>query len=315
MERSKRILGLGAAAVIALLAMTFFMADNLTSTTDAAEGGPEMALTVSEGGTCEGSTCTVEPGAAFTLSVEVLTAPAEGYILAQSYVVFGSDLTYKPTDLPLDEFSFPECSPASIALRDQLDPESVLSGCITGILVRPVSTYTGNFLNYSMNCSAGDSSTLVQLLPEGDPIALTNGALFKDPGDNPIIPKVSNITIVCGAGGGDPTDTPDVPDETPTNTPDDVPVDTPTNTPTNTPVPPTSTPSEQQCGDVNDNEAVDAVDALLILQVEAGLIDGADRLPKGDQADVNGDGNVDSRDAALIQQVVAGLLDQDRLTC
>ena len=77
----------------------------------------------------------------------------------------------------------------------------------------------------------------------------------------------------------------------------------------------TPTPSPQLCGDVNASGTVDAVDALLILQVEAGLIANLDRLEKPGQADVNSDDNVDSRDAALIQQVVADLLAQDRLTC
>ena len=51
MERSKRTLVFGTAVVIALLAVTFFMADNLTSTTNAAEGGAEMILTI-PGGDC-----------------------------------------------------------------------------------------------------------------------------------------------------------------------------------------------------------------------------------------------------------------------
>ena len=166
-----------------------------------------MVLTVKDSGTCEGSTCTLEPGAAFTLSVEIVEAPPEGYIFIGSYVVFGPDLIYKPSEKALDEFSFPECTLASIALRSQLDDESVLSGCITGVLVRPVSNYVGNFLNYAMNCSEGDSTTVVELLPEGDPVALTNGALFKLEDDTPVVPKVSNIPVVCGSGG-DPTATP-----------------------------------------------------------------------------------------------------------
>ena len=56
-------------------------------------------------------------------------------------------------------------------------------------------------------------------------------------------------------------------------------------------------------GDVTGDGRVTAVDALLILQAEAGLL----RLTPAQRrrADVNGDGVVDSRDALLIQRFVA----------
>ena len=105
-----------------------------------------MALAVKGAGNCSGSTCTVPLGAAFTLAVEVVTAPSQGYVLAQSYVDFGPDLNYNPSAAPLDEFSWPECTPASLPVRGQLDDESIISGCLTGILTRPVSNYVGNYV-------------------------------------------------------------------------------------------------------------------------------------------------------------------------
>ena len=311
MERSKKIFVLGAAFVIALLAVTFFMADNFTSTTDAAGGGPEMILTVKTGGECDGSKCTVPLDGSFTLAVEIVDAPTD-YILAQSFIEFGSDLIYKPTDTALEEFVWDGCTPSSIALRDQLEPTSVLHGCLTGIFEPfPVSNYVGNLIDLSMNCSSGESSTLVELLPfvAGQ---RTSGALFKDADQTEFIPKVSNLTINCGTGPPPATPTEAGPTEPPTITPTEGPTDVPTETPVPTVTP---TPSPQLCGDVNASGTVDAVDALLILQVEAGLIASIDRLAKPGQADVNSDDNVDSRDAALIQQVVADLLAQDRLTC
>lgn len=317
MNRNKRILALGSAVVIALLAVTFFMADTLTSTTNAADGGPEMSLTVKDGGTCEGSTCTVAPGADFTLTVEIVTAPAQGYILAQSYIVFGADLTYTPSALALDEFSWPECTPASLPVRGQLDDESVLSGCLTGILVRPVSNYAGNFLNYAMTCSSGTSSTEVQLLEAGHPDALTNGALFKDENDLEIVAKVSNITVNCGAGAPPETNTPTGPTDTPGPTATTGPSATPTETPeaTDTPVPP-----DQLCGDVDLNETVNSVDSLQILFVVAALTT-LDSLDAPENADVgtasssgNPDGEVTSVDSTFILQHTAGLLGEP-LTC
>ena len=48
-----------------------------------------------------------------------------------------------------------------------------------------------------------------------------------------------------------------------------------------------------------------SIDAALVLQHEAGLLETLDCLAG---ADVNFDGNIDSRDALLILQDVAGLL-------
>lgn len=61
----------------------------------------------------------------------------------------------------------------------------------------------------------------------------------------------------------------------------------------------------QDLGDVNGDGEVTALDAALILQYEAGLVDS---LPCLDAADVNGDGTVDLEDAGLILQFVANVI-------
>jgi hypothetical protein len=65
--------------------------------------------------------------------------------------------------------------------------------------------------------------------------------------------------------------------------------------------------AEDVPGDANCNDDVDAVDAALMLQRNAGLVD---ILGCEENADVNGDGRVDSIDAALVLQFIAGLLEQ-----
>ena len=86
-------------------------------------------------------------------------------------------------------------------------------------------------------------------------------------------------------------------------------VDVPTETPTSTPVPPTptATPTEEPAltGDVNDDATVNSIDALLVLQYGANLLDALANLGN---ADVNANGIIDSVDAALILQHTAGLL-------
>jgi len=60
-------------------------------------------------------------------------------------------------------------------------------------------------------------------------------------------------------------------------------------------------------GDANCGGAADSIDAAIVLQFGAGLLD---ELACPDAADVNGDSLIDSRDAALILQLGAGLLDR-----
>ena len=94
--------------------------------------------------------------------------------------------------------------------------------------------------------------------------------------------------------------------ETPTATTSPV-VAPATDTPTATAVPPaTSTPtSVSPLGDVSCDGVVNPVDAALILQFAAGLINA---MPCGGSADVNGDGRTDPIDASLILQFAAGLI-------
>lgn len=66
----------------------------------------------------------------------------------------------------------------------------------------------------------------------------------------------------------------------------------------------TATPAPPP-GDGNCDRAVNSIDAALILQFDAGLID---PLPCLDSADTNGDGAVNPIDAALVLQLEAGLL-------
>jgi alpha-tubulin suppressor-like RCC1 family protein len=99
------------------------------------------------------------------------------------------------------------------------------------------------------------------------------------------------------------TDTPQ-PAATDTPTPTDAPsisTDTPQPAATNTP----ASPPAGLIGDVDGSGSVNAIDAALILQFVAGLLDS---LPCPQNADTNGDGNVNSIDAALILQFSAGLI-------
>jgi hypothetical protein len=78
---------------------------------------------------------------------------------------------------------------------------------------------------------------------------------------------------------------------------------TPTKTPTRTP----TTPPGGLAGDANCDGHVNSIDASLMLQLSAGLVQ---HLSCEDAADVNHDGHVNAIDASLVLQYVAGLINQ-----
>lgn len=163
----------------------------------------------------------VPAGAKFSVAVDMVTVPAGGYVLAQSYIVVPEALTYNPTSYAADEFVWPDCN-TSVALRNNVIASSWLHGCTTGVLPPlPVSNYSGSFIELSMTCSATASGGSLRLLPHGDPVALTNGSVYALADGTQVVPWTADLTVNCQNPA---TATP-----TPTNTL--------TSTPTNTPTP------------------------------------------------------------------------------
>lgn len=265
--RTKIVLKLAFVAVIAVaaVAMLFAWDQPTQERAEAASGGPEMGLSVPlvdtttcPSGTPSGHVC-VEAGNSFTLSVDAIGIPATGYVLTQTYVVYGTELAYKQASAA-SEIVWPNCNAVPLSSLWEADGTlttdlgvavAVSHGCLTGLIPPlPTSTHLGNLVNLSFNCPATSSSTEVKLLPEGDAIAGTNGSLYKDADIVSIIPKVSNLFIDCIGPTPTPTETPIPPTDTPTLSP------TPTNTPT--PLPP---PSERPDVKVTKVDLADPVDS------------------------------------------------------
>ena len=291
----------------------------------AAGGGPEMRLTAN-GCTAD---CSFATGESFTLAVDIVTAPAAGYVAIQSFIDYGGNLIYDIDGQPAETEIVWADLDSRVALRQSVGAGLVNHGGVSA-LIPPflVSTDTGNFVEIKMTCSAGDTSTQVDLLPLGDHQARTVGAGFALVDGiliTEVIPKVSGLLIHCGAGG--PLDAP-----TPTAPPTSTPVPTSTPGPTSPPGPtltlgpgflsnptpgfgefgdatiglpgPTSA-VRRWAGDLNCDNLFTAIDATLILELHAALLP---ELPCPRDSDVNGDGLTNSVDAALILQFSAGLL-------
>ena len=276
--------------VVLLAASALVLVGAFTARLDGASavsGGPEMRLTAN-GCTVD---CTFATGESFTLAVDIVTAPAAGYIAVESFIDYGDVLIYDIDGQPAeDEIVWADLD-IRVALRVSFGAGLIYHGGLSGLgSLVPVSTATGNFVEIKMTCSADDTSTQVDLLPYGDQQTVTSGTVFVE-GDlhSQVTPKVSGLVIHCGAGG--PLDTP-----TPTPTQTSTPKPPPTPTPTTLP------PS---IGNVNCDAFVSAVDASLILQLHARLIL---ELPCAESSDVNDDGRTDSVDAALVLQSSAGLI-------
>ena len=309
MKRRSTYLGFGLVAVSALVAVAFFLAGQ-TQTTSAAGGGPEMRLTANG---CAAD-CTFALGEEFTLAVEIVEAPAGGYVLAQSFIDFGTDLTYDASLVPTaDEITWDDCEGVTAVRAQTVGPHVVNHGCLTGLIGPLPSNYVGTLVEISLTCSPGNSTTEVLLLPEGDPVAITSGAAFATP--EVVSAKVSNVSVTCGEGPAADTPTPtNTTAPPPTNTPCPGVCPTAPPPPTNTPTPTATPVPEFVCGDVNRDGAVTVLDALWVLWFDAGLIDFILPIKDNDRdgvedmiADVSGDGVVNSIDAALILQIEAGL--------
>ncbi|MCH7699144.1 MAG: hypothetical protein IH865_09445 [Chloroflexi bacterium] len=272
----------GALALFGVVTLIGLMASGIiwhgSDAASAASSGPEMGLSVPPGdtttcpsGTDPGHVC-IDVGSSFTLSIEAIGIPAIGYVLMQTYIVYGADLDFKQASAS-SEIVWPDCNIAPVSglwdasglvTTDLNVAVAVHHGCLSGLPPLPKSNHIGTLVSLSFNCAATSSSTEVKLLPDGDAIAATNGALYKDINSASVIPKVSNLFVDCVAPTPTPTDTPT---ETPTPTSTRTPTitSTPTMTPTPPPVESVSTPIGSGGGNLSTDigPTPDAVEAEL----------------------------------------------------
>ncbi|MCH8009898.1 MAG: hypothetical protein IIC91_13650 [Chloroflexi bacterium] len=97
-----------------------------------------------------------------------------------------------PATLGPDELDIFDC------LQGFQIPWAAVHAGLTGLTPPlPLSQYEGNMVDLEFTCSTSLSSTLLSLLPDGDPIASTSGTAYIGQDANIIPAKVSNLTINC----------------------------------------------------------------------------------------------------------------------
>ena len=288
-----------------------------------AEAEACMALAVTDPPeACNDGKCAIAAGAKFTLVVDIVKKPVEGYILAQSMIDFGDDLEYKPATLPSDEFVWPDC-PDDLGLRSQ-GGTTVTHGCFTEISATPAkSHHQGTFVSLSVNCSPESSSTLVDLIAATDTENVV-GSIITKPNFAQLIPDVAGLTVNCGVPDTSTPGGPNTATPTPTGTlTQATATPTPSETPTGTLAPATATPAATPlltpAGSVTPTAswtpAATVTSATIGAPATPTNTPTSTRIPTNTPTarpvllgDVNCDGSVDPIDAAFLLQLEAALI-------
>ncbi len=216
-----------------------------SETASAASGGAEMRIEIiaGSGGFCNGNDCYAEAGGTFTLGIDVVEAPAAGYSVVQTDLFTGhydpaasedgagpntcSDGTNNGDHDSKDRYDadcttvylnyFPRANAGEEFMDDVFAAAFRVTSYVGRIphagmtgLVPPVPTtyFEGRLLELDMSCPATPVATFINLLPFGDPVAETSGALFVEPDlQTPVTPKVNSLTVNCVSPQAQPGDT------------------------------------------------------------------------------------------------------------
>ena len=205
-----KVLGLLGIPLLAIaVAVMVFAIGHSSDTTEAATDGAAMSLRVDasqtfdcDGGPVAGKVC-VNLGAKFDVIVVADSIPvANGYILAQGWIDYGPNLT----DGGNIQALWPDIDVATFLTSVDAANNGLAAGGLTGLLSQPASFHKGDIYSFSLTCSTSQSSSTINLLPSGDEVAGTSGALYTEFNTTTqIVPSVASINVNCNPG---PTNTP-----------------------------------------------------------------------------------------------------------
>lgn len=174
-----------------------------------AEGtGARLALNAQGAGvSCdeasEPSACVVPLAGPFTLAVELIDPPSDGYVAFQSQVSLGG-LVWSPR-ASADENVWPDNTvPVRAPDPPELNAQVVSHGGLTGTSEPfPVSHHEGNVVEMTLTCSAEEESFEVALINYSD--ATPNGAAYSLADLLPIASKTVDERELDAVGSGTPT--------------------------------------------------------------------------------------------------------------
>ncbi|MCI0890224.1 MAG: hypothetical protein J4O04_05400 [Chloroflexi bacterium] len=149
------------------------------------------------GGPVAGKVC-VHLNRKFDVVVVADAIPVSGYIAAIAWVHYDSQgLVDKKNTAAL----WPDCDPPTFFTIQDAGVNGAFAACTTSLLPpQPPSFHNGDLYSFSLTCTNSASTNNIQLLPQGDPVAGTEGALFiEHTTGNQIVPSVGGITVNCAA--------------------------------------------------------------------------------------------------------------------
>ena len=217
---TRRLIAAGAVLVVAavLALLLGVSAQSIDRVSAASGGGPEMALSLASGGTCDvpQTICQVTLGTKFEISVDVVEVPGgiyPGYQKVHAWVHYGDALGDQANAGSVKDLSvtWPDGEPANFLSTNtdqggSANLDSISWASSTGLIAGATSFYTGRVYTVSLTCTSTESTTLIELLPLGESPAGTAGAKFQSFGID-IVPKVSDLTINCKGMAPTPTPT------------------------------------------------------------------------------------------------------------
>ena len=162
----------------------------------AATDGAEMSLSIND----QTGSVNMPAGSTFEVVVNAEVIPkTNGYVIAQAYIAFGNDLTFKSSETVWPDCNFKE-------LADSF-PGGAYRGCLTEFIPLE-SFYLGSLFVFELTCSAQQTSSEIELVPYQVEPAGGDGSVYVEllTGER-LAPPATTITVNCIPAQSEPGDT------------------------------------------------------------------------------------------------------------
>ena len=167
-----------------------------------------MPLTVPGHDVCDDpdqpSVCYFPTGTTFTVSADLLFPPAVGYTHLQAWLDYDNQGLI---DKQNTQATWPDCNQQSYLSIADVANNGAQGGCLTGFIPpQPPSFHEGSVFTFELTYTGSPTTSTLNLLYSGDPIAGTSGTIGHDINGGHIFPVLSPLTIECIDPGPGDTD-------------------------------------------------------------------------------------------------------------